>query len=122
QCFLPRELWGFFFHKKRVFVARCKRDIWIVNLSSTRCVSSIIYTQPPFASVWATEFPLVGSMHSFCLVCVKSVSSPIQRLLRCRILRPARRCIQGTCTKRYKHSYACEVEVKGHLSFHQRIL
>src|SRR4029077_16960220 len=62
-----------------------------------------------------------GSMHSFCLVCFKSVSSPIHRLSRRRILRPARRCIQGTRTKRYKHSYASEVK-KSALSFHQRIL
>ena len=33
-----------------------------MNLSSTNCVGSIIYNQPPVAPVWTTEFPLVASM------------------------------------------------------------
>src|SRR4029077_8768192 len=68
-----------------IFVAYYERHIWIGDFPLAYLVGSVVYLDPPFATMWSAQIPLITSVHTFCFCRLKTAAHRIEHILRRRL-------------------------------------
>ena len=61
-----------------ISVAYYERHIWIGDFPLAYLVGSVVYLDPPFATMWSAQIPLIPGVHTFCFCRLKTAAHRIE--------------------------------------------
>src|SRR6478672_223230 len=101
-----------------ILVACAESDVRMVDLPRSHFAGPVVYLDPPFATMWSAQIPLITSVHTFCFCRLETAAHSIEHFLRRRLSAVSqgdgRTGAHGYCDKQgaFTHEVHCSIRLR----------